>query len=114
MYKQSKIEYLNVVEHRIIKTHLFLSRVLDGDGIISNDLHNKSEVKIRFIWYRCHGNKIVLPRTNITIELEKTDYTDLCGWTLAGVRCLNEIMIAEGYAKPYSRYYCQELELISN
>ena len=23
--------------------------------------------------------------------------------------CLNEIMIAEGYAKPYSRYYCREL-----
>jgi endonuclease YncB( thermonuclease family) len=32
------------------------------------------------------------------------------GWCLfADVRCFNGIMIVEGYAKPYSRYYCQEL-----
>ena len=24
-------------------------------------------------------------------------------------KCLNEIMIAEGHAKPFSRYYCHEL-----
>jgi len=24
-------------------------------------------------------------------------------------RCLNEIMIAEGHAKPFNRYYCREL-----
>jgi len=23
-------------------------------------------------------------------------------------RCLNEIIIAKGYAKPYSRFYCSE------
>jgi len=38
----------------------------------------------------------------------------LYGRTLAYVylpdgRCLNEIMIAEGYAKPFSRYSCREL-----
>ena len=24
-------------------------------------------------------------------------------------RCLNEIMVSEGYAKPFDRYYCREL-----
>ena len=59
-------------------------------------------------------NELILPGTNITIELEKTDHTDLYGRTLVyvylpGGRCLNEIMIGEGYIKPYSRYCCREL-----
>jgi micrococcal nuclease len=58
--------------------------------------------------------EIVLSGTSITIELEKSDHIDLYGRTLAYVylpdgRCLNEIMIAEAYAKPFSRYSCREL-----
>jgi micrococcal nuclease len=58
--------------------------------------------------------ELVLPGTPLTIEMEKDNYEDLYGRTLAYVylpdgRCLNEMMIAEGYAKPYSRYYCHEL-----
>jgi len=140
------MEYLNVFERRIIKTHLFLSRVVDGDGLILNNLFDKSEEEIRFLGIDAPEIKscrklfqderethmagallmmlgrlsfnfmkeLVLLGSNITIELETTDHTDLYGRTLAYVylpdgRCLNEIMIAEGYAKPYSRYYCREL-----
>lgn len=58
--------------------------------------------------------ELVLPGTSLTIELEKGNEVDSYGRTLAFVylpdgRCVNEIMIAEGYAKPYSRYYCREL-----
>ncbi len=41
--------HFNVNEHIIIKTQLFLSRVVDGDGIILNNLFNKSEEEIRFL-----------------------------------------------------------------
>jgi len=138
--------HFNVNEHIIIKTQLFLSRVVDGDGIILNNLFNKSEEEIRFLGIdapemkKCrkldqderethipgelliqlgrisfnYMKEIILPGTRITIELEKSDHTDLYGRTLAYVylpdgRCLNEIMIAEGYAKPFSRYSCREL-----
>lgn len=138
--------HLDVNEHRFLKTHLFLCRVVDGDGVILNNLFNKFEEEIRFLGIdapelkRCRKldqderethipgelllelgrmsfsfmKEYVLPGTRITIELEKTDQIDLYGRTLAYVylpdgRCLNEIMIAEGYAKPYSRYSCREL-----
>ncbi len=140
------MEYLNINECRFIKSHLFLSRVVDGDGAILNDLGNKSELEIRFLGIdapeikSCRKlfqderethiagallmmlgrlsfnflNELVLPGTLLNIELEKGNEVDPYGRTLAYVylpdgRCLNEIMIAEGYAKPYSRYYCSEL-----
>lgn len=140
------MEYLNVFECRIIKSDLFLSKVVDGDGLILINLFDKSEEEIRFLGIdapeikQCRKlfqderethmagallmmlgrlsfnfmKELILPGTNITIELEKIDHIDLYRRTLAYVylpdgRCLNEIMIAEGYAKPYSRYYCQEL-----
>lgn len=58
--------------------------------------------------------KLIPPGTKLTIASEQKDHTDIYGRTLAYVympdgRCVNEIMIAEGYAKPYSRFYCSEL-----
>jgi len=58
--------------------------------------------------------ELILPGTNITIELEKENHSDVYGRTLAygylpDGRCINEIMVAEGYAKPFDRYYCREL-----
>lgn len=52
--------------------------------------------------------------TSVTIQLEKPHSIDCFGWTLAYVflpdgTCLNELMIKEGFAKPYSRYYCEAL-----
>ena len=58
--------------------------------------------------------ELIPPGTKLTIKTEEKDYTDIYGRTLAYVylpdgRCINEIMIAEGFAKPYSRFYCSEL-----
>ena len=65
---------------------------------------------------------VVPPETNVTIAQEKENLKDAYGRTLAYVylpdgRCLNEIMIAEGFAKPYNRFFCSELpkyQLLSN
>lgn len=50
----------------------------------------------------------------ITLVMEQDNHTDLYGRTLAYVylnngRCLNEILIKEGYAKPFDKYYCNKL-----
>lgn len=52
--------------------------------------------------------------TSCTIATENTSSTDAFGRTLAYVflpdgRCLNEIMIQEGYAKPYTKHSCDAL-----
>ena len=133
-------------ESRIVKSHLFLSKVVDGDGAFLNESGNKSEFEIRFLVIDApeiklcrklfqderethiagtllmmlgrlsfnYLKELVLPGTLLNIELEKRNEVDPYGRKLAYVylpngRCLNEIMIAEGYAKPYSRYYCSEL-----
>ncbi len=58
--------------------------------------------------------ELIPPGTKLTVKTENKDPLDIYGRTLAYVylpdgRCVNEIMIAEGYAKPYSRFYCSEL-----
>lgn len=58
--------------------------------------------------------ELIPPGTKLTVKTETKDCLDVYGRTLAYVylpdgRCINEIMIAEGYAKPYSRFYCGEL-----
>ena len=58
--------------------------------------------------------ELIPPGTKLTVKTESKDYIDIYGRTLAFVylpdgRCVNEIMVAEGYAKPYSRFYCSEL-----
>ena len=57
---------------------------------------------------------VVPLETNITLVQEEQSQIDAYGRTLAYVylpdgRCLNEIMIAEGFAKPYNRFFCSEL-----
>lgn len=54
------------------------------------------------------------PETVCTISIEHANSTDLYGRTLAYIilpngRTINEMMIEEGYAKPYNRYYCSQL-----
>ena len=58
--------------------------------------------------------ELIPPGTKLIVKTESKDCLDIYGRTLAYVylpdgRCINEIMIAEGYAKPYSRFYCNEL-----
>ena len=58
--------------------------------------------------------ELIPPGTKLTVKTESKDPLDIYGRTLAYVylpdgRCVNEILVSEGYAKPYSRYYCSEL-----
>lgn len=58
--------------------------------------------------------EIAPPKTNVSKAMEENNILDLYGRTLAYVfledgTCLNEKMVAEGYAKPYNRFYCKEL-----
>ena len=58
--------------------------------------------------------ELIPPGTKLTVKTESKDPLDIYGRTLAYVylpdgRCVNEILVSEGYAKPYSRYYCNEL-----
>ena len=58
--------------------------------------------------------ELIPPGTKLTVKTESKDSSDIYGRTLAYVylpdgRCVNEILVSEGYAKPYSRYYCSEL-----
>ena len=136
----------NANQQRIVKTCLFLSKVVDGDGLFLKDIINKEEIEIRFLGIdapeikRCRklfqderethvagellmklGRlsfnylvELIKPNTNLTIILEENNQIDLYGRTLAYVylpdgRCVNEIMVTEGYAKPFDRYYCSEL-----
>ena len=58
--------------------------------------------------------ELIPPGTKLTVKTESKENLDIYGRTLAYVylpdgRCVNEILVAEGYAKPYSRFYCSEL-----
>ena len=58
--------------------------------------------------------ELIPPGTKLTVKTESKDSSDIYGRTLAFVylpdgRCVNEILVSEGYAKPYSRFYCSEL-----
>jgi micrococcal nuclease len=138
--------YINVKEQTIIKTHLKVAKVVDGDGIIVSNLFNKQEEEIRLLGIdapelrRCRklnqderethvagqllmelgrmSHKFLLtlapPETNITIAMENANQTDTYGRTLAYVflpdgRCLNELMITNGYARTFDLIYCTEL-----
>jgi micrococcal nuclease len=58
---------------------------------------------------------LVPKETDITFITEIDNEIDLFGRTLAYViikdgTCINEKLIEEGYAKPYTKYYCSKLE----
>ena len=58
--------------------------------------------------------KVAPPETKITIITEENNFNDFYGRQLAYVilpdgKCLNEILITEGYAKAYNEYDCFEL-----
>jgi micrococcal nuclease len=58
--------------------------------------------------------ELIPPNTNITLLQEPKNIQDKYNRQLAYVylpdgRILNEIMIGEGYAKPYNKFFCSEL-----
>lgn len=130
----------------IIKTHLIIENVVDGDGLILANSLNGSKEEIRLLGIDApeikHCNKLIQderethiagaflknlgrfsfnyllqiapPGTRVTIALEQDFPKDMYGRTLAYVflpagQCLNKTMVQNGYAKPYDRFYCQEL-----
>ena len=137
---------LNAKSNIIKKNHLKVIKVVDGDGLIIENILDKKLIEIRFLGIdapelkpcrkliqdekETHlaaqflielGRKslnylleIAPPNTNVSILIEKENEIDIYGRTLAYVyledgSCLNEIMIMEGFAKPYNRYFCKEL-----
>ena len=145
---------ISVNGQQILKTHLKVAKVVDGDGLIVTNLFNKQEEEIRLLGIdapelRMCGKLdqderethiagqllmkmgrmaqkfmigVAPPETSVTIVQEIENLKDAYGRTLAYVilpdgSCLNEIMVAEGYAKPYNRFFCSELpkyQLLSN
>ncbi len=62
---------------------------------------------------------IAPPGTNVTLITEKQNYYDFYKRQLAYLilpdgRCLNEILLAEGYAKPMNEYFCSKLQLFQD
>lgn len=58
-------------------------------------------------------------KTNCTLGIELDNSIDVYGRALAYIflpdgRCVNEIMISEGYAKPINKYYCSQLSNYQN
>ena len=137
---------MNTIYHNEIKNTYKVVQVVDGDGLIIENIFDKKIIEIRFLGIdapelklckklyqderETHlaaqflmelGRKslkylleIAPPNTNVSILIETENEIDLYGRTLAYVfledgSCLNEIMIQEGFAKPYSRYFCNEL-----
>ena len=137
---------MDVNDPFLIRNFHFLSRAVDGDGLILKNILNNSEEEIRFLGIDAPEIKpckkliqderethmagqllmmlgrqsfnflieLIPPGTKLIVKTESKNYLDIYGRTLAYVylpdgRCVNEIMIAEGYAKPYNRFYCSEL-----
>jgi len=137
---------MDVNDPFLIRNFHFLSRAVDGDGLILKNILNNSEEEIRFLGIDAPEIKqcrkliqderethmagqllmmlgrqsfnflieLIPPGTKLTVKTESKDSSDIYGRTLAYVylpdgRCVNEILVSEGYAKPYSRYYCSEL-----
>lgn len=129
-----------------LKSHLKITKVVDGDGIFVQDIFSKEEVEIRFLGIdapeikRCkkldqderethlpgqllielghqsweHLRNLAPIGESVSILTESNDPLDPYGRTLAYVflpdrTCLNEKMIADGFAKPYDRYFCSRL-----
>jgi len=58
----------------------------------------------------------LIPGTNVTVIQEENNLTDNYGRTLAYIvlpdgRCINEILLKNGYVKPYDKIYCEKLPL---
>jgi micrococcal nuclease len=137
---------MSTIYHNKIKNRFRIAQVVDGDGLIIENIFDKKLLEIRFLGIdapelkpckklyqderethlAAHflielGRKslnylieIAPPKTKISIAMEENNILDVYGRTLAYVfledgTCLNEKMVAEGYAKPYNRFYCKEL-----
>lgn len=130
----------------LIETHCKITRVLDGDSFMVQNIFSKDEKEIRLYGLDAPENKrnrkliedekkarvagefliqlgrkstdfvltVAPPGTNITLITEEKYFFDFYKRQLAyiilpDVSCLNEILIAEGFAKPMKECYCSNL-----
>lgn len=137
---------MNTIYHNVIKNTYKVVQVVDGDGLIIENIFDKKIIEVRFLGIDAPELKLCKklyqderethlaahflielgrkslkylletapPKTKVSITVEEKNILDIYGRTLAYVfledgTCLNEKMIAEGYAKPYNRFYCKEL-----
>lgn len=126
--------------------HQKIIQVVDGDGVIVQDIFSKKEREIRLLgidapeikdckklrqderelhlpgqlliqlgWESKRYLVSILPiNTNVSFVCELNNEIDLFGRTLAYIFiqnnvCINEILVSEGYVKPYDKFYCTEL-----
>uniref|UniRef100_UPI004048F66E thermonuclease family protein n=1 Tax=Flavobacterium sp. TaxID=239 RepID=UPI004048F66E len=138
----------NANEMTIQNNLLKVTRFVDGDGIILEDIITKKEIEVRFLGIDApemsYCNKIKkdekelhLPAALLiklgylslnflkdqislgeicTLVQEKNNLVDKYGRQLGYLilsdgRVLNEIMIKEGYAKPYNEVFCENLPM---
>lgn len=131
---------------QIIKTHQYVKRIVDGDGLIVADMFTGKDTEVRFLGIdapeirrskkllqderethlpgelllelgqasKQHLAAIAPVGCTVTLLMERRHCYDVFGRMLAYVllhngTCLNEAMIDQGYAKAYSKYYCNLL-----
>jgi micrococcal nuclease len=137
---------MNTIYHNEIKNTYKVVQVVDGDGLIIENIFDKKIIEIRFLGIDAPELKLCKklyqderethlaaqflielgrkslnylleaapPKTKVSIAVEEKNILDIYGRTLAYVfledgTCLNEKMVADGYAKPFNRFYCKEL-----
>ncbi|MFN8257696.1 MAG: thermonuclease family protein [Bacteroidales bacterium] len=130
----------------IYKTHLEISKIVDGDGLIVKEIQSGNEIEIRLYGIdapeikRCSKliqderethiagalliqlglKSTTFLRENATVGSSCTllqepgNTIDIYGRTLAYLiladgTCLNELMVRNGYAKPYDKVFCEKL-----
>lgn len=135
---QSKLMQYAAKKQIMIKTHLQVTKIVDGDGLIVKEIFTNTEFEIRLAGIdapeipKCKKlladeKQLQMPGellrelgarsknflsallpigTNITAIIDRKNQYDIFGRTLALVltneqQCINEILLEQGFAKPY-------------
>lgn len=133
-------------ESKLIRPHFKVVQIVDGDGLIVENIFTKEQEEVRIYGIDAPelklsnkllkderelnlpaaflielGNKsldfmlqVVRPGDKVTLVQEKRNMVDNYGRTLAYVilensQSVGEILIKNGFAKPYSKVYCDDL-----
>lgn len=133
-------------ESKLIRPHFKVVQIVDGDGLIVENIFTKEQEEVRIYGIDAPelkpsnkllrdekelnlpaeflielGNKslnfmlqVVRPGDRVTLVQEKRNMVDGYGRTLAYVilensQSVGEILIENGFAKPYSKVYCDDL-----
>lgn len=146
MNNTGNLKQINAKDTLILSTHIKSIKVVDGDGLIAQNILTNEEFEIRLLGIDAPEIKpcqklyqdereshlpgalliqlgfmsfkyminLIPPQTNITLLQEPKNLKDKYNRHLAYVVLpngvvLNELMIKEGFAKPYNKFFCSEL-----